>query len=282
MFAASGSATASAGAGSLPPDERIAEPQSRHEIIDGQRVYVPPADEPHATEHQTLSYLLGAHVAPGYLAALDMLTRTSETSDYAPDASVFPAERDPDTGGRLLEELAFEIASTQSRASATRKARGLADRGVRRVFCLDIQRREVLEWDSDADDWQRLAADVAITDRCLIRPLRVAALLSAAASDDEVARALLAKENPVLQGVRAEARAEGLAEGEARGEARGRSEGEARGLARSVLSVLEARGLEVPANLRAQILARTDLGRLDRWLARAVTVTAVEAIGDLE
>src|SRR5690606_22804338 len=144
MLAASGSATASAGGGMLPPDEHIAEPETRTEIIDGERGYVPPAKEPHATEHFDLGYLLAAHVAPGYAGALDMLTRVSETSDYAPDASVYPTARDPLTGGRQLEELAFEVASTQSRSSATRKARGLAERGVRRVFCLDIKRRLVL------------------------------------------------------------------------------------------------------------------------------------------
>lgn len=67
-----------------------------------------------------------------------MLTRTSRQSDFAPDASVFPEERDPVTGGRKLEELAFEVASTQRLANATRKARGLAARGVRRVFCLHL------------------------------------------------------------------------------------------------------------------------------------------------
>jgi Uma2 family endonuclease len=273
MLAASGRATASTTAGSLPPDERIAAPETRHEIIDGERVYVPPADEPHATEHLMLGYLLAAHVAPGYRGALDMLTRTSETSDYAPDASVFAGERDPETGGRQLEELAFEIASTQSRANATRKARGLAERGVRRVFCLDIKRREVLEWDPDGD-WRQLAANGSIEDLCFIRPLPVAALLAAAEPHDEVARALVAQGNPVLEDIRTEGRAEGYAEG--------RAEGEARGRAMSVISVLEARGLDVPADLRAQILACADLRRLDRWLARAMTVAAAEAIDDRE
>jgi Uma2 family endonuclease len=265
MLAASGSASAASGR-ALPPDERIAEPETRYEIIDGQRAYVSPADEPHATEHLTLGYLLAAHVTRGYRGALDMLTRTSETSDYAPDASVFAADRDPVTGGRCLEELAFEIASTQSRASATRKARGLAERGVRRVFCVDIKRREVLEWDPAGDSWRPLAANGAIEDRCFIRPLSVAALLSAAGSDDEVARALHAKDNPVLADIRAE----------------GRAEGHARGRAESVIAVLEARGLEVPADLRARILACTDLGRLDRWLVRAMTAAAAEDIDDPE
>jgi Uma2 family endonuclease len=284
MFAASGSANASAPGGALPPDERLAEPGTRYEIIDGERVHVPPADEPHATEHFALGYLLAAHVAPGYRGALDMLTRTSETSDFAPDASVFAGQRDPATGGRRLEEIAFEIASTQSRASATRKARGLTERGVRRVFCLDLRRHQVLEWHRAAGDWRVFAADDVIDDSCFVRPLPVAALLDAAARDDAVARALLAKRNPVIERALAEgearARAEGEARGRAEGEARGRAEGEARGRAEGVMRVLETRGFEVPGDLRAHILACADLERLDRWLARALTVALARELID--
>jgi Uma2 family endonuclease len=280
MFAASGSQPASAGGGVLPPDARLAEPETRYELIDGKRVYVSPADEPHATEHFALGYLLAAHVGVRYRGAVDMLTRTSETSDYAPDASVFPADPDPETGGRRLEELAFEIdrsaegaphwgplvgeiASTQSRASATRKARGLAGRGVRRVFCLDLRGRRVLEWDRDDDDWRAADAAGAIADRCFVKPLPIAALLDAAGRDDEVARALLAKRNPVIE--------QAVAEGEARGEAR------------SLLRFLEARGLDVPEELRARILACTDRERLDRWIGRAATAaSATEVVDDPE
>ena len=48
-----------------------------------------------------------------------MLTRTSEKGDMAPDASVHPAAPDPRTGGRQLEDLAFEVVSTE-RLSAAR------------------------------------------------------------------------------------------------------------------------------------------------------------------
>jgi hypothetical protein len=221
-----------------------------------------------------------------------MLTRTSETSDFAPDASVFAGERDPATGGRRLEELAFEVASTQSRASATRKARGLTERGVRRVFCLDLRRQQVLEWYRATGDWRAFAANSVIDDRCFVRALPVVALLDAAARDDAVARALLAKRNPVIERALAEGEARGRAEGEARGraegeargraegEARGRVEGEARGRAEGILRVLETRGVEVPGDLRAHILACADLERLDRWLARALTVASAREVID--
>src|SRR5688572_11201864 len=74
-------------------DEHIVSADTRAEIIDGRLHFAPPADEPHATAHIDLAYLLRAHVAPGYRGAVDMLTRTSHTSDFAPDASVYPAAR---------------------------------------------------------------------------------------------------------------------------------------------------------------------------------------------
>jgi hypothetical protein len=60
------------------------------------------------------------------------------------------------------------------------------------------------------------------------------------------------------------------AEHEALGEARG----EARGEGQAVLTVLDARGVEVPAAVREQILACTDMAQLDIWLRRAATATA--------
>src|SRR5262245_39526978 len=94
-------------------DERLIAPEPRSELLNGRVQYVPPSDEPHATCHVRLASMLEAHVGPRYAVALDMLTRTSETSDLAPDASIFPKARDRRTGGRRLEEIAFEILSTE-------------------------------------------------------------------------------------------------------------------------------------------------------------------------
>src|SRR4051812_40837375 len=119
-------------------DQRLVEPETRFEIIDGRRVYVAPADEPHGERHSGVDRLLGAHRAAGYSVAVDMLTRTSRIDDIAPDVSVYPTARDPRTGGRQLEELAFEVASTESLGHAGTKARKLVARGVRRVFAIDL------------------------------------------------------------------------------------------------------------------------------------------------
>ena len=61
-----------------------------------------PSNRPHGKKHLDLAYVLGAHVAEGYEGAVDLLTRTSDDSDYAPDASIYPEARDPETGGRKM------------------------------------------------------------------------------------------------------------------------------------------------------------------------------------
>ena len=78
----------------------------------------------------------------------------------------------------------------------------------------------------------------------------------------------------ILDDVRDKAQAEGQARGQAEGKARGQAEGKAD----SVLSVLTSRGIEVPDEVRAKILACTDVAVLDRWLRRAVTLKTAAAV----
>ena len=67
----------------------------------------------------------------------------------------------------------------------------------------------------------------------------------------------------------------------AQGNAGGRAEGEAAGRAHALLAVLAARGLDVPEDVSARITACTELGRLDAWLARAVTAaSASDVVGE--
>ncbi len=75
-------------------------------------------------------------------------------------------------------------------------------------------------------------------------------------------------------------RSELLQEIDARGEARGETRGEARGEARAVLTVLEARGVTVPAEARERVLACTDFDQLDIWLRRAGTATTSDDVLD--
>src|SRR5690606_30910146 len=139
-----------------------------------------------------------AYAARGYNVASDMLTRTSAKNDMAPDASVYPAARDPRTGGRQLEELAFEVVSTERLGHAATKARRLAERGVRRVFAIDVERKRALAWSRRTDGWEMLPVGGVIEDPALALPLPIQPLVEAVKADDAVARALLAKKNPVI------------------------------------------------------------------------------------
>jgi len=243
-------------------DERLAAPETRSEVIDGKAVFVAPADEPHAEAHGALAALVRAHRAGGYAVAVDMLTRTSRRDDIAPDVSVYPAARDPRTGGRRLEELAFEIASTETLGHVAAKAAKLAARGVRRIFAIDVGRARALEWAKDAAQWAILDRRDHIEDVALAVPVPIAALIDAAQADDAIARALRARRHPEFDAEREEGRAEGLAEG----------------LASALLVVLAARGLEPTADERRRILAEREPARLERWLAAAPTCASVASL----
>ena len=244
-------------------DERLVAAETRYEIVDGVLVHVSPAHEPHGSRHSKISALVEAHVGAAYDVASDMLTRTSETSDVAPDVSVFPYERDPETGGRQVEELAFEVVSTESLGHAGDKAAKLVGRGVRRVFAIDIEHGRALEWSRTLGTWSVLDASGQLEDPVLAAPLPVAALVHAAKADDAMARALLVKQNPVLEATRAQDRITA------------RAEGKLEGLAEGLLLVLATRGVSLDPAARARILGERDPERLDRWIARAMTCTTL-------
>jgi len=251
-------------------DERLVTPQTRFEVEDGRWVYVPPAEQPHAESHSRVSYLLHAHCAADYSTAIDMLTRTSAIDDFAPDVSVYPTARDPRTGGRQLEEIAFEIASTQSSLDHVgRRAAKLAARGVRRVFALDLERLRALEWSKDLGQWSILDGGARIEDPALAIPLPIDALFDDALAMDAVAHAWHMKDHPELSAERAEGEAEGRAEVE------GYAEGVAFGRAEGLLIMLTSRGFEPTEHERHRILQERDLDRLERWLVAALACTNI-------
>jgi Uma2 family endonuclease len=255
-----------------PVDERLVAPESRFEIWDGRVEYVAPADEPHATRHSKISALLEAHAGEGYEVASDMLTRTSEFDDVAPDASVFPSERDTKTGQRQLEELAFEVASTEALSHAGRKAQKLAKRGVRRIFAVDVTRQRAVEWSEATASWRILDQDSVIEDRAFAAPLPVRALVSAAKADDAMAGALLAKRNPVLIAALDDERSKGKLEGKLEGKAEGKLE--------ALFSVLAARGLVPSESEREQLGSGRGALRLDAWLKAAIHCSSVRELLD--
>jgi hypothetical protein len=59
---------------------------------------------------------------------------------------------------------------------------------------------------------------------------------------------------------------------------RGMEKGVVKGKAADVLEVLDTRGLQVDAQARERIVTCTDLGQLQRWLRKAVTVKSVQEL----
>jgi Uma2 family endonuclease len=257
-------------------------PENALRIYNGELVHVPPAGEAHGTRHSKVVTLVEIHTGPAFDVACDMLTRTSETSDLAPDVSVFPRARDPLTGGRQIEQLAFEVVSTESLSHAGRKAAKLLARGVRRVFAIDIERTRALEWSASLETWSMLDTSAVIEDPVLAAPLPIEALVRAAETDDAVAHALLIKRNAVIEAARAESLANGIARGKAEGIAEGKAEGIAEGIARgraeSLIVMLDARGVALRTAERARILDERDPSTFARWLTRAATCTDIAEV----
>jgi Uma2 family endonuclease len=249
----------------LPVDEPLIASESGYEVLDGQVVYVPPADEPHARLHAQVVMLLGAHVRPGFLVACDMLTRTAARDNFAPDASVYPAARDPQTGRRQLEVLAFEVVSTQTLAAAGTKAGKLSARGVRRVFAIDVGRGRVLEWSRAAETWSLLAAETELEDEVLATPLPIGALVDTIRADHAIAEALVARRHPVIDRLIERERSEG------------REEGVIDGLRAAVRRQLVTRfGTLGPHH--EVLLAAADRARLEQLADRVISVASVDAV----
>lgn len=59
---------------------------------------------------------------------------------------------------------------------------------------------------------------------------------------------------------------------------RGKAEGKVEGEAEAILTVLEARGINVPKHVRTRITTCTDLGQLKTWTRRAATITTIDEL----
>ena len=249
-------------------DDHLVEPEvTRDEIINGRRGVAMPAEAPHADKQVDLDTLLRIHVAPGYVASADLITRFAAKSDFASDTCVRREGTDPATGRRFLEEIAFEVVSTQSEQKAVEKAEVMHRRGVRRIFGLWVKgRRRVGEWSAESGSWRLLEEGSQIEDPCLATPLPIKALLDAALVRRAVVQALESQGEPAIQELKAAARA------------MGKAEGKAEGIVESVLKILEARGIAVSSAQREEILGCTDLERLDRWLLRASVASSADEV----
>ncbi len=240
----------------------------------------PPARPGHGDIHSRLNKVIGHHAVPGYTASSDLLTRRSHDSDFATDTSVRRSGRNPATGYRYLEELSFEIFFQESREYARARARQVVASGGRRMFGIFVEERwpgsdeagvvdcTVAEWSAERDDWRVLAPGEVIEDPALHLPIPIEALFDESASDDAVARALLAKNNPVLQ------------EHDDEVHGKGHAEGRLAATRESIFEVLEHRKIALDAAQRDRIEACDDIAILERWMLLAIEVRdAAELLG---
>lgn len=252
-------------------DHLVAPEVSRDEVIKGRRVVAHPALEAHGDKHGELDFVVRGLVAPGYQMSTDLLTRMGSQSDFASDTSIRKKGKDPATGSRYLEEIAFEVVSTQSAVDVTEKAEEMHKRGVRRIFAIFVKGpQRVCEWSPRDRRWMHLDADTLIEAPCLITPLSVSALLNAALADSAVVKAMKAKGNPDILEMETAARASGREEG--------RAEGEAIGMVKAILKILEARGIAVSPAQREEIGRCSDLARLSRWVVRASLAASADEV----
>ena len=264
----------------LDPDDHLVEPGTRCEVFEGEIVYVPPARPGHGDIHSRLNAVIGHHTAPGYTASSDLLTRRSHDNDFATDTSLRRSGRNPATGYRYLEELSFEIFFQETREYACARARQVVASGVRRMFGIFVEERwpgsdavgmldySVAEWSAARDDWRVLAPGEVIEDPALLLPMPVEALIDEYASEDAAARALLARNNPVLQ------------EHDDEVHGKGHAAGRLAVTRENIFELLEHRKITLDAAQRARIAACDDLAILKRWLLRATEVRdAAELLG---
>ena len=255
---------------STPLDERLAQPETHTQVVDGVTVRTMGANPPHAIQHAAATHVFAGCLAPGYLAAVDMLTRIDRDNDRAADVSVFPAAPDEKTGRRQLEEITFEVCDSQRATDVSEKARRFVARGVRRVFYVRVDEGAVYEWRRASDAWERLADGDAIEDRCFVVPIPVQALLQRVKADDTVARALLARGNAVVTAAVDAARAAGVSAG--------RDEGALVAARALLLRTMELRRLAVTDAQRARVAACDDLAALTRWHDLAVLAAGADEV----
>jgi hypothetical protein len=239
-------------------DEHLVEGETREEMLRGERIYAAPALEPHAERHFELDYVIRAHVKDGYIGASDMLTRAGPGSDFATDTAVRKRGIDPETDTRYLEELAFEVVSTQTLREMIMRAEDLSTRGVRRLLAIFVKRNEVCEWSVAEHRFVTLSMDDSLVDPTLARPIPIRALLDAALADDAVVDALDIKGNRRLRAIKTREHQQGM------------SEGMSKGLVEGIESICRILGIELSPERRAD-LHELDTAGLERLLSQLET-----------
>ena len=70
-------------------DDHLVRPETREEVVRGVHVMAMGANPPHAERQTKLDLVIEPHVAPGYVAATDLLTRFSSGSNFSRETQCF-------------------------------------------------------------------------------------------------------------------------------------------------------------------------------------------------
>ena len=263
------------------PSDHVAEPGTRVELFRGRLIWVQPSRPGCADIHSRVNKVISHHEADGYVASSNLLTRRSYDNDFATATCVRRVGRNPATGWRYLEELAFEIFFEQPREYACDRAHDVVKYGVRRMFGIFGTERwpgseddgvadySVAEWSAERNDWIPLAPDHGIADPCLFPDFPAVALVDAPASDKAAFRALRARYNPVLEEYLTQARRRAYHHDVCLAVGR-----------KALFGTLRQRQIALDESQRARIQACDDLDTLDGWLLRAVEAESGAALLD--
>lgn len=158
--------------------ERLPDDNWLYELVEGRVVRMPPPGPDHGHSAWTIAQPLGAYVEAHGLGDIYIgevgwdLTRRGERKDtvLASDVAVVCAERLPLPSPRrgktyrpIAPDLVVEVASpTQYRPDLADKARHWLDRGVRLVWVVWPDRRELDAWTSGGKEPRTLHGDDAL------------------------------------------------------------------------------------------------------------------------
>lgn len=120
----------------------------------------------------------------------------------------------------------------------------------------------VSEWSPRLRVFQPFDPQGEIRDQTPSRPIPVQAILDSALASSAVVPALEAKGEPEIEALKVRAKAEE----------------EATRKAEAILSPLAGRGLTIPEEVRARIVACRDLPILHRWFRQALVVGSAEVL----
>jgi Uma2 family endonuclease len=254
----------------------------RYELADGHPIYCAPSGPDHANRNLSGGAVIESD--PGVeWAGTDAGFTPAAGTLWAPDIAVAPAATAEGAAGWMpgVPPLAIEYAGKgQDEDSLREKVADLLAHGTRLVWVVRLLGPRRVEVHAPGASVRTLGPGDQLEAPGILRnPVPVEALYDRDAGHRATLRNLLQRQGYAdLDAVLERGREEGEVKGKAEGKAEGKLEGKVEGVASAVVSLLRGRGLIVPEELEARIMACRDRAQLERWLLAAATVDRAEAV----